>query len=460
MKGPWGAGRFERVLVYGLGLSGKAAARLLLAHGVEVVGVDGRRMDQLDLGELAGRMTLHLGSEPTSLPADCGDVDGVVVSPGIPPGRPLLAEAHRLRIPVLAEVELAFPLLNGPVVAVTGSNGKSTTTALTGAMLAASGFAVEVCGNIGEPLTGKVDGPAGRIFVVEMSSFQIEGIHTFKPQAAALLNLAEDHLDRYAGMTEYAAAKKALFKNQDAADAAVFNADDAATVATSTLARKRLFSRLGPVADGCFADASGRVVEVAPGEAPRELFSAADVPLAGVQNLENAMAAALLARAFGAEPARLRAGLLAFRGLPHRLERVAEIAGVSYYDDSKGTNPAATLKSIEGFADGTLHLILGGRNKGADLSALVPLVRAKAKRAYLIGEAAAELEPALSGKVPYEVAATLDRAVASAAAVAQPGEAVVLSPACASFDQFRNFVHRGESFKALVHALAGGRDAH
>jgi UDP-N-acetylmuramoylalanine--D-glutamate ligase len=172
------------------------------------------------------------------------------------------------------------------------------------------------------------------------------------------------------------------------------------------------------------------------------------------------MAAALLARALGTEPGRLRAGLTAFRGLPHRLERVAEIAGVIYYDDSKGTNPAATMKSIEGFADGSLHLILGGRNKGADLAALVPLVRVKAKRAYLIGEAAAELAPALAGEIPYEDSGTLDRAVASASAKARPGEAVVLSPACASFDQFRNFVHRGESFKALVHALLGGRDAH
>lgn len=457
MKNPWGAGRLEKALVYGLGLSGKAAARLLLGHGVEVAAVDGRREEQLDLGDLAGRIALYVGAEPESLPID---VDAVVVSPGVPPGRPLLAEARRLRIPVLAEVELAFPFLNGPVVAVTGSNGKSTTTALTGAMLAAAGLPVEVCGNIGEPLAGKVEGPPGRVFVVEMSSFQIEGIHTFKPRAATLLNLAEDHLDRYAGMAEYAAAKRALFKNQDASDLAVLNADDPATLETATRARKRLFSRLAPVDDGCFADAGGRVFETSPGEPPRELFCASDVPLAGVQNLENAMAAAILARALGTEPDRLREGLRAFRGLPHRLERVAEIAGVVYYDDSKGTNPAATQKSIEGFADGSLHLILGGRNKGADLAALVPPVRSKARRVYLIGEAAAELEPALSGEVPYEVSGTLERAVAAAAAVAQPGEAVVLSPACASFDQFRNFAHRGESFQSLVHALGGGRDAH
>ena len=448
MNGPWANGRLERVLVYGLGLSGRAAARLLLARGAAVLAVDDR---EVDAGDLAGRIEL-LPAATAELPAG---VDAVVVSPGVPLNRPLLAAARRRGVPVIAEVELAFPFLNGPVVAITGSNGKSTTTALTGAMLREAGFTVEVCGNIGEPLADKVAGPPGRVFVVELSSFQIEGIVTFKPQAAALLNLSQDHLDRYPSMAEYGAAKKRLFQGMDADGIAVLNADDSGTVEVTTRARRRFFSRLDPVADGCWTRGDGRVLE-APSDA--ELFAASEVPLAGVQNLENAMAAALLARAMGAEPAAIRAALASFTGLPHRLQRVGERGGVTFYDDSKGTNPGATLKAIEGFADRTVHLILGGRNKEADLAALTPMVRRKARRAYLIGEAARDFEHALGEAVPYEMSETLDRAVRSAAGQARAGEAVVLSPACASFDQFRNFVHRGQVFQELVRGIVGGPD--
>jgi UDP-N-acetylmuramoylalanine--D-glutamate ligase len=458
MKTPWGQAEWRRALVYGMGLSGRAAARLLLAHGVSVLGVDDRPAEELDLQELDrdSRFELNAGNL-AGLSAAMASIDGVVVSPGVPMDRPVLAEARRRGLPVVAEVELAFPFLNGPVVAITGSNGKSTTTAMTGDMLRAAGLAVEVCGNIGRPLSEAVDGPPDRVFVVELSSFQIEGIDTFRPRAAALLNLSEDHLDRYPSLAAYGAAKKRLFRAMGPEDLAIANADDPATVDLETSARRRLFSRLAPVADGCCLD-GGRVVEIGPGESPRELFAAADVPLAGVQNLENAMAAALLARAAGAEPTAIRAGLRAFRGLPHRLERVGEAAGVAWYDDSKGTNPGATAKAIEGFADGTVHLILGGRNKGADLASLAPIVRRKARRVYLIGEAAADFARALGG-VPQEAAGTLDRAVAAAAAAARPGDAVVLSPACASFDQFRNFGHRGEVFQDLVRARLAGAGA-
>lgn len=453
MKVPWGSGRFDRVLVYGLGLSGRAVARLLLDRGVAVVGVDARPAAELDLDDLGGRIEVIAGEEPREVPSE---VDGVVVSPGVPMDRPLLVDARRFRVPVIAEVELSFPLLQGPVVGITGSNGKSTTTALTGAMLRAAGLKPVVCGNIGEPLAGQVDGPPGRVFVVELSSFQIEGIDSFKPRAAALLNISEDHLDRYAGLDAYAAAKKALFRNMDAEGIAVLNADDPLTLEVDTPARHRLFSRRGPVADGCFLAEDGRVVEVAPDEPEVELFRASDVPLAGVHNVENAMAAALLARAIGAEPQEIAAGLAAFGGLPHRLQKVGEREGVAFYDDSKGTNPAATLKSLEGFPDGTVHLILGGRNKGANLSVLEPMVRAKAKRAYLVGEAAGDLERALGKATPVEASGTLERAVLAAAERAEPGDAVVLSPACASFDQFRSFVHRGETFQALVRDILGG----
>jgi UDP-N-acetylmuramoylalanine--D-glutamate ligase len=449
MNGPWSDRRLERVLVYGMGISGRAAARLLTARGAVVLAADDKAVD---LGDLAGPIE-RLPPGAAELPPE---IDLVVVSPGVPLDRPLLAAARRQGVPVIAEVELAFPFLDGPVVAITGSNGKSTTTAMTGDMVRAAGLPVEVCGNIGEPLSDKVDGPAGRIFVVELSSFQIEGIVTFKPKAAALLNLSEDHLDRYGTLEAYADAKRRLFRDQDAGDVAVLNADDPET--TKRLdgsAARRLFSRLSPVADGCFAAPDGRVVEVAAGRPDVELFHAADVPLAGVQNLENAMAAALLARAVGVEPTAIRAGLKAFQGLPHRLQKVGERGGVTFYDDSKGTNPGATMKAIEGFADGTVHLILGGRNKDADLATLTPMVRRKARRAYLIGEAAEEFAAALGAAVPQERAETLDRAVRSAAARAFPGDAVVLSPACASFDQFRNFNHRGDVFQQLVREIVG-----
>jgi UDP-N-acetylmuramoylalanine--D-glutamate ligase len=448
MNGPWTpSGRFERVLVYGLGLSGRAAARLLLAHGATVLAVDDKAVDA---GDLQGQVEL-LSSR--KLPPG---IDLVVASPGVPLDKPLLEEARRRGVPIIAEVELAFPFLNGPVVAITGSNGKSTTTAMAGAMVRAAGLPVEVCGNIGDPLADKVEGPPGRVFVVELSSFQIEGIVTFKPKAAALLNLAEDHLDRYGSMEAYADAKRRLFRDMDEGDVAVLNADDPETLRTPTRARRRLFSRLSRVEDGCFATEDGKVIEVSPGSPDAELFHASDVPLAGVQNLENAMAAALLARSVGVPPAAIAEALRNFHGLPHRLEKVGERDGVVFYDDSKGTNPAATLKSIEGFADGTVHLILGGRNKGADLSVLEPLVRRKARRAYLIGESAPAFEQVLGGTVPHETPGTMDRAVASAASQARPGEVVVLSPACASFDQFRNFMHRGQVFQGLVRDLLGG----
>jgi UDP-N-acetylmuramoylalanine--D-glutamate ligase len=468
MRVPWGNGRFERVLVYGLGMSGRAAAHMLLNRGVSVVAVDAKAgLDVSDFEAAAAdgkaRFELLLGAEPRELPPPAGSLDAVVVSPGVPMDRPLLEDARRRGVPVIAEVELAAPFLNGPVVAITGSNGKSTTTALTGAMLGAAGHKVEVCGNIGEPLVGKIDGPPGRVFVVELSSFQIEGIVTLKPRAAALLNLSEDHLDRYGSMAAYGAAKKRLFLNQDGAGITVLNADDPETVDVETPARKRFFSRRTRVEDGCYLlgkGDDGRVVEVTPGEPDVDLFRASDVPLAGVHNLENAMAAALLARAIGAEPADLRAGLSGFKGLPHRMERVGEHGhhgGVVWYDDSKGTNPGATAKSLEGFEAGTVLLILGGRNKGADLASLVPILKEKVRLAYLIGEAAEEFEAALAGAVPCERSGTLESAVASAAAAARPGEAVVLSPACASFDQFRNFVHRGQVFQDLVRRqLAGG----
>lgn len=442
---------WRRALVYGLGLSGRAATRLLSRRGIEVVAVDDRVADELDLGELTGLagVDTRLGGGLDALPSG---VDGVVVSPGVPPARPLLAAATASGLPILAEVELAFRYLDGPVLAITGSNGKSTTTELTGALLEASGHRVEVCGNIGRPLADCVEGPPGRTFVTELSSFQLEAIDRFHPRAAALLNLSADHLDRHLTFEVYAESKRRIFRRQTAGDVAVLNADDPLVAATVVEARRRFFSSTRPVEDGCFVDGD-RVVESIPGQPSVELFERSDLELQGPHNLENAMAAALLARAVGAPIEGVRRGMASFAGLPHRLQLVRERAEVRWFDDSKGTNPAATVRSLEGFRDGSVHLILGGRSKGSDPAQLADAVRRKVRRLYLIGEAATEFDAALGDLVPSVRCGELARAVAMAVEAAAAGESVVLSPACASFDQFVDYRDRGLTFQRLVRAL-------
>ncbi|HVR95855.1 MAG TPA: UDP-N-acetylmuramoyl-L-alanine--D-glutamate ligase, partial [Thermoanaerobaculia bacterium] len=395
---------------------------------------------------------LLAGGEPASLPAG---IDGVVLSPGVPADKPLLADARHRGVPVIAEVELAFPFLDGPVVGITGSNGKSTTTAMTGHLLKNAGIAAEVCGNIGLPLTEVADGAPGRTFVVELSSFQLEATDTFRPRAAALLNLSPDHLDRYPDLSAYAAAKQRIFQRQQGDDVAVLNADDAAVASLGVPSRRRVFSRHPEVVDGC-ALVGDMVIEAGSG---RELFRAADVPLPGPHHLENAMAAALLALAAGVAAESLPAALRSFKGLPHRTEPVGEVGGVRFFDDSKGTNVGATAKALEGFADGSVHLILGGRGKGTGLGdELLDLIRRKARRVYLIGEEAERFGRELAGapgdRVPLHRSERLEVAVPEAAAAARPGDTVLLSPACASFDQFRNYHHRGEVFQQLVAKVA------
>lgn len=454
-----GAGRrWRRVLVYGLGVSGAAAARLIVSRGAAVLGVDARAAGDLDLDLPPGARFEAWSEEEAARRELPADVDAVVLSPGVPPERPLLAAARRRGLPVVAEIELAFPLLDGPVVAITGSNGKSTTTALAGAMLEAAGGEVEVCGNIGVALSAVVDGPPGRTFVVEVSSFQLEAVETFRPRAAAWLNLSPDHLDRYASLDDYAAAKARLFDRQGPDDVAVLNADDPRVAALAPASRRRLFSRLAEVADGCFVDGD-TVVERAPGRADAALFDLSDLPLAGAHNLENAMAAALLAHALDAPPAAIRRALAGFSGLPHRMQRLDVPGPLAWYDDSKATNVAAAAKSLEGLPDGRVHLILGGRAKGDDPAELAPLVRAKARAIYVIGESAETFAAALGDLVPCHRAGTLERAVEEAARRAEPGDVVLLAPACASFDQFDSYAHRGREFARLARRAGEGAAA-
>ncbi len=442
---PW-----QTPLVYGLGVSGRAAVELLRARGVPVLTYDDHAPSEAPFAADDGVAALAPGDLPEA-------VDVIVVSPGVPQDRPLLRRARERGVEVIAEIELASRLLEGPVLAITGSNGKSTTTALLGHLLQAAGHRAEVCGNIGEPLSSKVDGAPGRVFVVELSSFQLESTISLRPRVAALLNLSPDHLDRYESLEHYGQAKQRIFRNQGAGDVAVVNADDAAVMDLSPVApvRTRAFSRRRPVEDGCYLD--GRtVLEVVPGHPPEILFDLDQLALEGEHNIENAMAASLSARSFGAPTRELSAALPSFGGLPHRLQRVGERSGVRYYDDSKGTNVAATASSLAGFDDGSVHLILGGRNKDADLGELRPIVEAKAAETYLIGETADELEGLLREVAVCHNVGTLEAAVQLAADRAKPGQAVVLSPACASFDQFRSFVDRGETFQRLVATTIGG----
>jgi len=444
---------WKRALVYGLGTSGMAATRLLRNHGVEVVGVDHRGAEALEVGDLYddSGIELQLGIEPEVLPSG---IDGIVVSPGVPADRPLLMASKSRGVPVIAEVELGFLCARGPIIGITGSNGKSTTTALTGDLLAGAGVPAVVCGNIGVPLTAVVDRHDRPVLVTELSSFQLETIDSFRPRAAALLNISEDHLDRHRDAVAYLAAKVSLFRNQTSEDIAVLNADDARVAGVEVPGRRRSFSRREIVEDGCFVDGD-RVVEVRRGRGHRVLFRPQDMTLKGPHNVENAMAAALLSIALGADPKSFATTLSRFRGLPHRLEQVRERRDVIWFDDSKATNFAATLKSLEGFADGSVHLILGGRGKGGDPSVLSEMIGRKVKRLYLIGESAEEMRASFGSLVETDMAGDLARAVGAAASQACGGEVVLLSPACASFDQYRDFNERGDHFQALARSLDG-----
>jgi UDP-N-acetylmuramoylalanine--D-glutamate ligase len=450
----------------------------LRRENVAVVAWDDRPRAALDASMLArlerdSGVTLQLEGATVSnaeVARVARSIDGVVVSPGVPAGRPLMRAARQRQVPIIGEVELAFAQLDTDldtgtppphvVLAITGSNGKSTTTVLTGALLAEDGWATSVCGNFGPPLAGEVPSREAaadpHAFVVELSSFQLETVDTFRPRAAALLNLSPDHIDRHGDLASYLAAKARIFARQGSEDVAVLNADDPHVAGLQVAGRRRLFSRRGPVADGCYVDGE-QVVESAPDQAPAALFAVSDVAIPGTHNLENAMAAALLARSLTVPADTIARALRGFRGLPHRLELVAEQDGVRFYDDSKGTNVGATIASLGGFADRSVHLILGGRAKGADFSALREPVATKARRVYLIGEAADALAEALGATpvnagVTVEHAGTLERAVAAARRQARTGEAIVLSPACASFDQFAGFAERGRAFQRAVAA--------
>ncbi|HEX3905012.1 MAG TPA: UDP-N-acetylmuramoyl-L-alanine--D-glutamate ligase, partial [Polyangia bacterium] len=382
----------------------------------------------------------------------------VILSPGVPE-IPELAAARAAGVEITGELELASRFVSATIVAITGTNGKSTVTTLVGEMLRATGHPTFVGGNLGEPLAEAVGTPAaevGGFCVVEVSSFQLETTETFRPRVAVLLNITPDHLDRYAGLEGYAAAKARIFAAQTPDDFAVVNFDDPLAVRASAAARARRegFSIVESLATGAWL--GGPLLLKLPGQAPESY--PADLPwlLGQRHNQANALAALLAARLAGAAPAEARAGLLAFRALSHRMELVADADGVAYYDDSKGTNVGAVVAALDGFPRPVV-LIAGGRDKGGDYAPLAEALGRVGRAAILIGEAADKMQAAFAPVLPVERAPTLETAVEAARRWARPGDAVVLSPACSSFDMFRDYAHRAEVFRsAVAHLSAPG----
>ncbi len=430
-----------RVVVVGMARSGGAAVRLLLSKGALV-----RAVDEKPMGEVSG-----IKVQPQTA-ASFRDAELVVISPGVPADLDLLNDARSHGVPVIGELELAAPFLGGRNIGVTGTNGKTTTTALVGHILQESGIACQVGGNIGTPPTAMIErSRPGQWNVLELSSFQLETIQEFHASIAACLNVTQNHLDRHHTFDNYMNAKARLLETQRDDDLAVLNADDPVTVgfAHHTPAKTTWFSGTHHVS-GAWLNGSVIHLEDA------ALLDVRDLRLRGRHNYENVMAAALIAQRAGVGLPEIARAAVSFAPVEHRLELVREINGVAYYNDSKATSVDATLKAIDAFAGG-LWIILGGKDKNSDYTLLRGPLRAKARAALLIGAAAEKIAAQLGNETaPLIASGTLASAVEEAHRSAQPGDTVLLAPACASFDQFESFEHRGRVFKELVNALSEG----
>jgi len=440
----------KRVTVVGAARSGLAAARLLAERGAHVT-LSESQADVPQAGPLEKvGVTLELGGHrmETFIAADL-----VVLSPGVPPEQPFIEAARDRGVPVIAEIELASRWLQGRVIAITGTKGKSTTTALTGRILETAGFKVTVGGNIGQPLSAQVGESTPDTFhVVETSSFQLEQIRTFHPWIAVMLNFSPDHLDRHPTVDAYRAAKARIFENQDEGDWAVVNADDPAVLgmARRGRARTRLFGRTTPLGDGTVVE-RGWIVDraAARGDDDVGLVPLDAIHLLGPHLVYDVMAAATVGLIAGAAPAAMTAAVDTFRGLEHAMELVASIGGVRFVNDSKATNIDSALRSIESF-NRDLVVILGGRFKGGDLRLLREPLRARAKAVVAIGESRPLFSDALADAVAVHEEEAFDAAIRRAYALARPSGVVLLAPACASFDMFRDYAERGRRFKEEV----------
>jgi UDP-N-acetylmuramoylalanine--D-glutamate ligase len=443
------AGR--RVTVVGLAKSGVAAARLLAGVGAEVRGTDAKPIAALggDVTALAGE-----GVRLVDGPGAFAGAELVVVSPGVPVDGAQLAPARTRGVPVIGELELGWRAMEAETIAITGTNGKTTTTALTGALLAQQPRRVLVGGNIGTPLTTYArEVAADALVVAEVSSFQLETIETFQPRVAAVLNITPDHLDRHRTLEAYIDAKARIFLNQTASDCAVLNADDAPTraLAARTAAHVLWFSRLRPLEHGVFVR-EGWVVARLNGHV-ETICPLSEIRLRGQHNVENVLAATACALWIGLAPAAIRRGIVDFRAVAHRIEFVRDVRGVHVYNDSKGTNVASTIKALESFPERVV-LIAGGKGKGQDFAPLAAAARGRVGHAVVIGEDGARVGAALrAAGIEVTPADSMPAAIDAALAAARAGDVVLLSPACASFDMFDNYEHRGDVFKRLVERL-------
>jgi UDP-N-acetylmuramoylalanine--D-glutamate ligase len=444
----------KRVLVVGLGKSGVASALFLKSRGARVTVSDSKPE-----AELRNEILLLLDHGITVETGGHGDrtfrgQDLIVVSPGVPFDAPQLVQARAIEEAVIGELELAAQFLAGPIVAITGANGKTTTTSLAGEIVAAGKFPTLVGGNIGTPAITFVDQAKSQTWIVlEVSSFQLETIVTFRPRIAVILNITPDHLDRHKTFANYVNAKARIFENQEPGDFTVLNADDATTAGLAGRARAQLFwfSRKKAVERGAFVREAH--IFFRDGQREHEIMPLAEIPLKGAHNLENVLAGVSIGALVGCEPAQIREAVRNFKAVEHRLEFVAKIAGADYYNDSKATNVDATIKALESFP-ANIHLILGGKDKGSDYTVLNELLRQRVKRVYTIGAAAAKIESQIQGAVEVDHSETLEAALRRASESAAAGDVVLLAPACASFDQFQNYEHRGRVFKEAVYSLA------
>lgn len=442
--------RGRRVVVLGAARSGIAAAELLVRRGAIVTLSEARpQFDGMETLRAAG-VTLETGGH---LPQTLLAADLIVASPGVPLEQKVIAAARDQGVDVIGELELASRWLKGPVIAITGTKGKSTTTTLIGRMLTAAGRRALVGGNIGIPLSAQVDdSTAETVHVVETSSFQLETAVTFRPWISLWLNVADDHLDRHPDMASYVAAKARVLTNQKVTDIAVLNADDARVVeqSTTTAARKIWFSPSGQLQEGFVVDGAWIVRRTATTREP--MVPTAAVELSGRHMLDNVTAAVAVSWAAGVGPEAMTQALRGFRGLEHVMEPVGRIGGVSFVNDSKATNVEAARRSIESFAEGVVAIV-GGKFKGGDLRELVPALRARAKAVIAIGEAAPLVRQAVSDAVPVTEAMSMGEAVDRGYELAKPQGVVLLAPACASFDWFRDYAERGRAFKQEVERL-------
>ena len=446
----------KRVLVIGLGKTGLSTVRFLIGRGASVAVTDDKPLSEMgDAARALSGLDLKAAFGPPDK-AILSGVDLIIPSPGVPPVHPLLAEGVRRHIPILAEIEVAFRFLKRPVIAITGTNGKTTVTTLVGEILRASGRKAFVGGNIGDPLIGYVDGPQEEeIAVLEVSSFQLQWIERFRPKVAVLLNVTCDHIDYHGSFVAYREAKERIFENQGPGDLAVLNADEpwADPLARRLRSKVRFFSSKTEIPGGMFLRGDELILRENGGD--RETYPVAMIRIPGTHNVENVMASILACRAFGCPRERIIEAVRAFRGVTHRIEFAGEKNGVAFYDDSKGTNVGAVARALETFSRPVI-LLLGGRDKGGDFDTLAEGLRKGVKEMILFGEARKRIEGMIGGIVKTRLAPTLREAVEQAWADASYGDVVLLSPGCASFDEFKDYRERGNFFQGMVRKIIAG----